>query len=102
MGFRVKAVKNGFEAIAELQEHRPDLIVTDLILPVVDGLNLIKIVKSKSELADIPVIAVTSYGGELEELAISAGADKVIKKSVECSPVCDLISGVFATYSPSS
>ena len=48
----MKAVKNGFGAIAELQEHRPDLIVTDLVMPVVDGLNLIKIVKSKTEFAE--------------------------------------------------
>jgi len=74
MGFRVKAVKNGFEAIAELQEHRPDLIVADLVMPVADGLNFIKIVKSTSEFADIPVLAVTAYGGELEDLAMSAGA----------------------------
>ena len=96
MGFRVKAVKNGFEAIAELQEHRPDLIVTDLVLPVVDGLNLISIVKGNLEFADIPVIAVTAYGGELEELAMSAGADRVIKKSAGCDPVCDLISSLLA------
>src|SRR5262245_63945372 len=87
---------NGFEDIAQLQEHRPDLIVTDLVLPVVDGLNLISIVKGKSEFADIPVIAVTAYGGELEELAMSAGANQVIKKSVGCDPVCDLISGLLA------
>src|SRR4030095_8478015 len=96
MGFRVKAVKNGFEAIAELQEHCPDLIITDMVMPVVDGLNLIKIVKGKSEFADIPVIAVTSYGGELEELAMSAGADQVMNKSDGCDPVCDLISGLLA------
>ena len=92
----MKAVKNGFEAITEIQEHRPDLIVTDLVMPVVDGLNLIKIVKSKSEFADIPVIAVTAFGGELEELAMSAGADQVIRESAECSSVCDLISGLLA------
>ena len=98
MGFRVKAVKNGFEAIAELQEHRPDLIVADLVMPVADGLNLIKIVKSSSEFADIPVLAVTAYGGELEDLAMSAGAYQVINKSVECSSVCELITDLLARH----
>jgi CheY-like chemotaxis protein len=94
-GYKVKAVKNGLEALAELQEHRPDVIVTDLVMPVVDGLQLIRIVKNRAELANIPVIAVTAHGQNLQERARSAKADKVIEKPADYRSVCDIITSVW-------
>jgi CheY-like chemotaxis protein len=93
-GFKVKAVKNGLEALAELQEHRPDVIVTDLAMPIVDGLQLIRIVKNRPELADIPVIAITAYGKNMQDRARLAEADKVIDKPTEYRSVCDIIASV--------
>ena len=93
-GFKVKAVKNGLEALAELQEHRPDVIITDLVMPVVDGLQLIRIVKNRAELANIPVVAVKAYGQDLQERARSAKADKVVEKPAEYRSVCDIIASV--------
>lgn len=93
-GFKVKAVKNGLEALAELQDYHPDVIVTDLVMPVVDGLQLIRIVKNKAELADIPVIAMTAYGLDLQERARFAEADKVIEKLVAYRSICDIITSV--------
>jgi len=93
-GFRVRAVKNGLQALVELQEQSPDVIVTDLAMPVVDGLELIRTIKNRAELADIPVIAVTSYGQNLQERARLAGADKAVEKPAEYQSVCDIITSV--------
>src|SRR5215475_6260370 len=95
-GFQVKAVKNGFDALTELQWHCPDVILTDLIMPVLDGITLIEIIKSRAELADIPVIAMTAYGHTLQRLAKSAGADLAIAKPAELRSIRELITNVLS------
>ena len=93
-GFQVKAVRNGFDALTELQVHCPDVIITDLAMPVLDGITLIKIIKSRTELADIPVIAMTAYGRTLQRLAKSAGADLAVEKPAAFRSICDLVTSV--------
>ncbi len=93
-GYQVKAVRNGFDALAELQVHFPDVILTDLAMPVVDGITLIEIIKNRAELAEIPVIAMTAYGNTLRRLAKSAGADLAVEKPVEIKSICDLVTSV--------
>ena len=66
-GYKVKAVRNGLEALAEIQVNRPDVIVTDIIMPGLSGLDLIVAVRSKDELADLPVVAIKSFGERLRE-----------------------------------
>ena len=93
-GFQVKAVRNGLDALAELQSHCPDVIITDLAMSVVDGITLIEIIKSRAELANIPVIAMTAYGQTLQRLAKSAGADLAVAKPAESRSICDLVTSV--------
>ena len=93
-GFQVKAVRNGFDALTELQWHCPDVILTDLAMPVLDGITLIEIIKSRAELADIPVIAMTAYGQTLQRLAKAAGADLSVEKPTELRSVRDLVTSV--------
>ncbi len=93
-GFRVKAVRSGFDALTELQAYCPDVILTDLAIPAIDGVTLIGIIKSKAELAGIPIIAMTAYGQNLQDLAKSAGADLAVEKPVEVKSICDLVNSV--------
>lgn len=93
-GFQVKAVSNGFDALTELQWNSPAIIVTDLILPVLDGITFIEIIKSRSELANIPIIAMTAYGQTLQRLARSAGADLCVEKPAEISSLRDLVNSI--------
>ena len=93
-GFRVNAVKDGFEALTELQLLHPDIIITDLAMPGIDGIQLIGIIKSKVELAEIPVIAITAYGKSLQRRAKSAGADLSVDKPDQSRDLCDLVTRV--------
>ena len=93
-GFKVKAVRNGLEALYELQEVRPDVILTDLAMPVVDGLELIQTIKFRTELSDIPVIAMTSFGETLQKHARLAGADKAVEKPTKYKAVSDIVTSV--------
>jgi CheY-like chemotaxis protein len=90
-GFKVKAVSNGLEAFAEIQVNRPDVIVTDIAMPVFGGLDLILAVRSNDELADLPVVAITSFGEKLREQARAAGATESIDKPTELARIREVI-----------
>jgi CheY-like chemotaxis protein len=90
-GYKVKAVSNGLEAFAEIQVNRPDVIVTDIAMPVVSGLDLIMAVRSNDELADLPVVAITSFGESVREQAREAGATDSIDKPTELERIREVI-----------
>jgi CheY-like chemotaxis protein len=90
-GYRVKAVSNGLQAFAELQVNRPDVIVTDIAMPVISGLDLIVAVRSNDEFADLPVVAITAFGENLREQAWAAGATYAIDKPTELSRMREVI-----------
>jgi CheY-like chemotaxis protein len=90
-GYRVKAVSNGLQAFAEVQVDRPDVIVTDIAMPVLSGLDLIAAVRSDGELADLPVVAITSFGENLREQARAAGATDAIDKPTEPARMREVI-----------
>jgi CheY-like chemotaxis protein len=90
-GYKLKAVRNGLEALAEIQVNRPDVIVTDIAMPVFSGLDLIVAVRSNDELADLPVVAITSFGEKLREQARAAGATDAIDKPTEPARMREVI-----------
>lgn len=80
-GYQVFEATNGERGVAAAVEHRPDLILMDVQLPVIDGYEATRRIKSDPGLHHIPVIAVTSYAlsGD-EDKARSAGCDGYITK----------------------
>jgi CheY-like chemotaxis protein len=90
-GYKVKVVSNGLEAIAEIQVDRPDVIVTDIAMPVLSGVDLIMALRSNDELADLPVVAITSFGEKLREQARAAGATDSIDKPTELARMREVI-----------
>jgi CheY-like chemotaxis protein len=55
-GYRVTCASNGVEALECLKHHVPDLIVTDWIMPLMDGLSLCREVRAQRDLAHIPIL----------------------------------------------
>jgi DNA-binding response OmpR family regulator len=90
-GYKVSAVRNGLEALAEIQVYSPDLIVTDIAMPVLSGMDLIVAVRSNDELADLPIVAITSFGEEICELARAIGATDAIEKPTEMKRMREVI-----------
>jgi two-component system, cell cycle response regulator DivK len=82
-GFQVRDAANAREAFDILKSERPDLIVMDIQLPGMDGLEATKKIKQQPEMADIPVVAVTSYAmkGDREN-ALAAGCVGYITKPI--------------------
>ena len=81
-GFLMIEAHDGQQALAMARSQRPDLILMDIQLPVVDGYEATRSIKRDPELKHIPVIAVTSYAlsGD-EERAREAGCDAYVAKS---------------------
>lgn len=83
-GFDVCVAKDGEEGVAQAVSERPDLILMDLALPVIDGWEAARKLKSMSETRAIPIIAVSSHAmsGDREK-ALAAGCDDYDTKPIE-------------------
>ena len=81
-GFAVESATNGQEALEILEKMRPDVIITDLQMPKLDGCQLIKALKSRPETANIPIV-VLSGRKSAEKIAANAPADYVIFKDID-------------------
>ena len=82
-GFTAEPVRDGREAVARARALRPDLIVMDIQLPHVSGLELIGTLKADPALAATPIMAVTAYAAKGDEQRIrEAGAEAYVSKPV--------------------
>lgn len=80
-GFSVDTCSNGEEALNMLKSNGYDLMLLDLMLPGIQGIDLCKIIKSSEELSSLPVIMLTAKGAESDRvLGLETGADDYITK----------------------
>jgi two-component system cell cycle response regulator DivK len=86
-GFTVEPVADGREAIEKTRLFMPHLVIMDIQLPNVSGMDLIAAIKADAELKAIPILAVTAYAGKGDEEAIrDAGAEGYLAKPVSIGP----------------
>lgn len=79
--FQVDVAANGADALQRIQRGRPDLILTDAMMPVMDGYSLLSRIRSTPEIAALPVIMVSARAGaEMEMDGREAGADDYVTK----------------------
>ena len=79
--FRVRTVGDGEAAFRALELERPDLIVLDVLLPELTGLEVLKTLRSRHESRDLPVVLLTARGGEADRVdGLRLGADDYIPK----------------------
>jgi two-component system cell cycle response regulator DivK len=72
-GYATMPMRNGYEALDALKEQKPDLIIMDIQLPEISGLEVTKRIKQDEGLRDIPVIAVTAFAMKGDEERIRQG-----------------------------
>jgi two-component system, cell cycle response regulator DivK len=66
-GFRIVDAHNGHQALAKARELPPDIIVTDLAVPGMDGFELCRALKQSAGMRDIPILAVTGHAEYLQQ-----------------------------------
>ena len=82
-GHNPEAVTDSREALGAAREFRPDLVITDIQLPHVSGLELIRLIRKDEQLADVPIMAVTAYSAQGDEERIrAAGAQAYVAKPI--------------------
>ena len=94
-GFSVEPCADGGTAIARAKAFFPNLVIMDIQLQDVSGLDLIAGLKRDSDLCDIPVLAVTAYAGKGDEERIrEVGAEGYLSKPVSIGPFMKAVKGL--------
>ena len=91
-GYFTLQTKDGVEALRMARQHRPDLILMDIQLPEVSGLEVTKWLKEDDDLRTIPIIAVTAFAMKGDEQKIrDGGCEAYIAKPISVSHFLDTI-----------
>ncbi|MDG9976994.1 Hpt domain-containing protein [Ectopseudomonas oleovorans] len=91
-GMNVVTAKDGVDAIAQLQEHRPDIMLLDIEMPRMDGFEVATLVRHDERLKDLPIIMITSRTGEKHrERAMAIGVNQYLGKPYQESLLLDTI-----------
>ena len=97
-GYSTCVAYDGAQAMEIVESHRPDLIVLDIIMPNMDGYEVIKRLKSKAETANIPIVLMTGIeidGGRVK--ALSVGAAEYITKSSNFNKLYEAIDSILGS-----
>jgi DNA-binding response OmpR family regulator len=81
--FKVFTAGDGRSGIEATEAEIPDLIITDVQMPRLDGVEMIKALRSQPKFNRVPILAITAYGHWAEARAIEAGADRAMVKPLE-------------------
>ena len=91
-GYEVVPAENGLDAIEKLGTESIDLVVTDMNMPYMDGIELTKILRSDSNLKNMPIIMVTTEADDDErKKAFDAGVDDYLVKPTNADAITDSI-----------
>ena len=97
LGYRVLVATNGAEAVEVARAHRPDLILIDIKMPVMDGYETTTRLKADAATRAIPVIALTAHAmAEDRDRAVAAGVDEYESKPVDFARLLEKIGQLLA------
>lgn len=82
LGYDVLEAADGFEAVIQAVEAMPDLVLMNMAMPLVNGLQATKAIREHDELDKVPIIIFTTFHTFFETTALEAGCNKVIHNPV--------------------
>lgn len=95
---RIIEAVDGVDALKKLSGEKIDLILTDINMPVMDGLKLVSLVRQNAQLQSIPIIIITTEGAEEDrERGLALGANAYISKPIQSSHLIKTISELLST-----
>jgi chemosensory pili system protein ChpA (sensor histidine kinase/response regulator) len=98
--FRVITAKDGVDAVSQLQEHLPDLMLLDIEMPRMDGFELATHMRNTAQLKGIPIIMITSRTGDKHrQRALGIGVNRYLGKPYQESELLENITAVLASRS---
>ena len=87
--FTVVTAEDGCIGLDVAAMERPDLIITDINMPNLNGIEMIKMLRKQPEFGRVPILAITAYGSSVADEAIEAGADRATTKPIEFETLID-------------
>lgn len=99
MGFEAQGFADGQSFLKALEEDKPSLIMLDVMLPDIDGIELLKILKRQARTSDLPVIMATARDAEIEKIqALDLGADDYLSKPFSMMEMVARVKAVLRRY----
>jgi two-component system, cell cycle response regulator DivK len=96
-GHQTEAVLDSREALDAARAFKPDLVITDIQLPHVTGLELMELIRKDEQLRDVPIMAVTAYAGAGDDERIrAAGAQAYVSKPISVVKFAETVEELLA------
>lgn len=97
-GYEITEAENGEEGVAQWRKVNPDMILLDVMMPVMDGWEVCKIIRAESK---VPIIILTAKGETFDKVnGLEMGADDYIVKPLEMREVVARVRAVFRRFAP--
>src|SRR6202142_3478952 len=98
MGYGIETASNGAEAVQKSSEYRPDLIILDIMMPVMDGYEACRRIKANVDTANTPIIMVTALHDRESKLkGLEAGANEFLSKPIDRSELTIRVKSLMAS-----
>ncbi len=92
-GYRVVEAVNGKQAVEKAQSERPDIILMDLSLPMLDGLAATRQIRAHDGLGKVPIVAVSAHdSADFHAEALAAGCNEYVTKPIDFDQLVQLLS----------
>lgn len=102
-GFAVLKAENGEEGIKAAREHKPNLVLLDIMMPKMDGLEVVELMREDDDLKSIPVIFLTARSDEKTEVeGLNKGGDDFITKPISTTKLISRIKAVMRRFDEST
>ena len=82
-GFNVITAGDGLLGLEIAEAERPDLIITDISMPRMDGIQMISRLRNQSQFSKVPILVISAYGSAMTGDALRAGANKAMHKPLD-------------------
>ena len=94
-GVRIVEANDGVDGLKKLSSERFDLILTDINMPIMDGLKLVSLVRNDGNYRTIPIVVITTEGAQEDrERALALGANDYITKPIQPTKILDVAKGL--------
>jgi DNA-binding response OmpR family regulator len=94
--FTVVTAGDGVKGLSAAKAEHPDLIITDINMPNMNGIEMIRELREEDDFRDVPILVITAYGHTVSTQAIEVGADSVMTKPVEYDELSDTVEKLLA------
>jgi two-component system alkaline phosphatase synthesis response regulator PhoP len=90
-GYDVDEASDGYEAVKKAVKERPNLILMDIAMPVMDGIQATQAIRCHYDLSEVPIVAFTAYGDFYKDRARDAGCNEIIQKPLSITELPPLV-----------